>query len=314
MDAEVSKSNFDVPLKDLKIEKPTTGRFDDPLEKSLQIMQKEGKGALILTKDDFAVGIISEQDFIRKVPFEDTSWLQESCQKIATPGPFTLKEDALVSDAIKLMVKRNFRHVPIVDAEDKVVGLLSIKDLLAFLTQFFPDQVKKHGILTNWTVQTVDEFGEGFSSTSESAAHVSGNIFLAHLKRVSHDHPLLLDKEESVVDAIELMRDRKRGAVVVTEYETKIKGVFTERDLLFKILGKQKIDETLKVKDYMTPSPHTLLSKHYLAHAINNMFHFKYRSTIIVDEDRYPLAIVSLLDVFKFVAFHFYGDEISLID
>ena len=313
MSNEVERSTFDVPLTEISIEESPTGTFDSPLSEILESMQSSKKGAMCLLKDGYAVGMISERDFIRKVSFEETSWLEDPCKKIATPGPFTLKNTALVSDAIKLLVKRNFRHIPLVDEEDKYVGLLSIKDLLSFLIQFFPEQVKKHGILTEWNVQTVDEYGEGFSSSSESMAFVSGNIFLSHLKRVSHETPLLLDVSSTIPEAIELMKDRKKGSIVVTEYETKIKGVFTERDLLFKILGKSDVREELTLKEFMTENPHTLLSKHYLAHAINNMFHFKYRSTIVVDEDHYPLSVISLLDIFKFVAFHFYGDEISLL-
>jgi CBS domain-containing protein len=97
------------------------------------------------------------------------------------------------------------------------------------------------------------------------------------------------------------------------EYETSIRGIITERDLLFKVYDQPGVSAESPVREFMTASPHLLLSKHYLAHAINNMFHFGYRNTIVVNEDRYPESIVTLLEIFKFMAFHFYADEISLM-
>lgn len=309
MGEEIEKKLLDVPLSEIHVEETPVASLDTSMLEVLKAMRDSRKGAMCLLKNNTAAGMISERDFIQKGVFNDSEWLNRPCQEIATPGPFTLKRDSLVSDAIKMIVKRNFRHVPLVDEQGNYSGLLSIKDLLRFLIQFFPNQVHKHGTLTNWSFQTVDEFGEGFSSSSENMAFVSGNIFLAHLKRVCHERPLIIDIEATVEEAISLMRERKKGSIVVMEYETRIKGIFTERDILFKILGNHEINDKLFIKDFMTEKPHTLLSKHYLAHAINNMFNYKYRSTIVVDEDSYPLALVSLLDIFKFVAFNFYGDE-----
>jgi CBS domain-containing protein len=313
-DISVKRELFDVPISDLKLEKLPSVGGDSSIQEAIELMQKSKMGSLCLVKDNYAVGLISERDLVHKYDLEDPNWTQKLCKSVMTPGPFTIKEGNLVSDAIKMMAKRDFRNIPVVNDKDEFVTMLTIKDLLGFLVEFFPDRVANHGIVDKWTIQTVDDYSEGFTTASENLALVSGNIFMTHLKRVSHHRPLVLDHEASITEAIELMRERKRGAIIITRYETEIKGIVTERDLLFKVFGKSSIDGNLKVKDFMTPNPHTLLSKHYLAHAINNMFHFKYRSSLIVNEDRYPIAIVSLLDIFKYVAYAFYGDEISLLN
>lgn len=81
---------------------------------------------------------------------------------------------------------------------------------------------------------------------------------------------------------------------------------------MFKIFGKIRLDEgPVPVKDFMTRNPHTLLSKHFIAYAINNMFTFHYRNIVVVDEDRVPVAVVGLLDIFKYLAdFLMIGTEI----
>lgn len=312
-DSAVSREQFDIPLSDLTLGESPTVTGDAPLREAVEAMQKSKVGALCYTKEGFAAGMISERDLVQKYDLEDSEWLDKPCKQFMTPGPFTIKSTDKVSDAIKLMAKRGFRNIPVVNEEDKYVGLLTIRDLVKFLVNFFPEQVAKYGVVTDWSFQTVDDYSEGFSTASENLALVSGNIFMTHLKRVSHHRPLMLDHESSLVDVIELMRERKRGAIILTRYETELVGIITERDLLFRVFGKEDLSSGLLANQFMTPNPHTLLNKHYLAHAINNMFRFKYRSTIVVDEDRYPLSIVSLLDIFKFVAFAFYGDELSLL-
>jgi CBS domain-containing protein len=312
-DMTIGREQFDIPLSEIDLGECPTVTGDAPLKEAVEAMQKSRVGALCYVKDGYAAGMISERDLIHKYDLEDDQWLDNPCKQFMTPGPFTIKTTDKVSDAIKLMAKRGFRNIPVVDEDDKYVGLLTIRDLVKFLVNFFPEHVAKYGEITEWNYQTVDDYSEGFSTASENLALVSGNIFMTHLKRVSHHRPLILDHESSLVEVIELMRERKRGAIILTRFETELVGIITERDLLFRVFGKENLNEKLKANQFMTPNPHTLLSKHYLAHAINNMFCFKYRSTIVVNEDRYPLSIVSLLDIFKYVAFAFYGDELSLL-
>lgn len=312
-DVSVKKELFDVPITDISLREKPSLSPEASIREAIELMQSSKMGSLCLVKDGYAVGLLSERDLIRKYDLDDPQWIEKPCKSVMTPGPFTVSQAQMVSDAIKMMSKRDFRNIPIVNDKDEYVTMLTIRDLLGFLVQFFPDRVAKHGHIVDWTIQTVDDYSEGFSTASENVAFVSGNIFMTHLKRVSHHRPLVLDFESKISEAIELMRERKRGAIILTRYETEIKGIITERDLLLKVFGKVDLKEDLLVKDFMTANPHTLLSKHYLAHAINNMFHFNYRSTLIVNEDRYPLSIVSLLDIFKYVAYSFYGDELSLL-
>jgi len=312
MDKKVDRRKFDVPLTTLNIESFPQGNLEEDLGQIIKKLNESKKGAMALIEDDIVQGVISESDFINKVSFEEKDWVKEPCYSIATLEPHTLREDALISDAIKLLVKKNFRHIPLVDENNKFKSFLSIKDLLAYIIKFFPDQVEEYGTKTSWDFKIVDHLAGKLSSNSKKDNFISGNIFLSNLKRLSYQKPLIMDVDDFLWDAVNLMQRRKRGAIVLTEYETKIKGIFTERDLLFKVLGKINNNEKYKIRDFMTKNPHTLLGKHYVAHALNNMFHFNYRTTVIVNEDRFPLSIIGLLDIFKFVAYDFFDDEISI--
>jgi|GEM_PF-483005 len=308
----IEKTEFDRGLEHTGYEKVPFCSPEDSIGKVLETMQSTKHGALLLCEGESIVGIISEQDILRKGQLESLEWCDTKVGQVMTKNPICLPHDAKISDSIKLMASRNFRHIPITK-DGKYDGLLSIKDLIAFMIKFFPSKVAVFGTKVDWTHLTVDDYTEAFSFTHENKDMISGNIFMAHLKRVSHNLPIVLDVNCSVSDVVELLQSRKKGAVLLMEYETKLKGIITERDLLFKVFGKEKVDGTLRASQFMTPNPHILLSKHYIAHAINNMFSYNYRNSIVVNEDRYPVSVISLLEVFKFVAFQFFGEEVSLI-
>jgi len=81
-----------------------------------------------------------------------------------------------------------------------------------------------------------------------------------------------------------------------------LKGIITERDILKKVFGKHEIGSQIPAKNFMTPNPDTLLERHVMSYAINNMFEGSYRNIILVDEERIPISYVSLVDIIKVVS------------
>jgi CBS domain-containing protein len=309
----IEKSRLDVPVKELGQLSSCAIGLDASASDALELMRDNTQGSLAVLKGREIVGIVTERDFLQKGDLGENSWAEVGIDTIMSSGPITLSESALVSDVIKLMAKRNFRHVPIVNEKGDFSAMVSIKDLMDFVVQFFPMHVARFGSVTSWEYLTVDDYSEEFSILSEKSDSLSGNLFMAHLRRVCDEKPLVIDQSAAIGEVVAGLKGRRKGAMLLMEYETTIKGIITERDLLFKVYDQQGVSAQSKAQDFMTPSPHLLLNKHYLAHAINNMAQYGYRNTIVVNEDRYPMGIVSLLEIFKFMAFHFYAEEISLM-
>ena len=71
-------------------------------------------------------------------------------------------------------------------------------------------------------------------------------------------HVIKMAENTLVMRAIEGMVERHVSSVVVSE-ETKVIGIFTERDLLVKVVGKKKKVDDLKLSDVMTRGPKTCL-------------------------------------------------------
>ena len=306
---EISKEEFHTTLGEIGLPELISLPVESTLVEVLNTLQKNKMGSVTLEKEGKLCGIITERDFLMKVVGKFENWEGLSAEEFMTHNPFTLDLNNKVIHAIRIMSKKEFRHLPIVDEAGKAVHMISIKDLLKIMIDFFPGKIKKQGVVVDWNFVQVDDYDENFLSSGRKKGALSENLFLLPLKRIIDKPSLMIDKETSLQEVVQIMQARGVGSILLTEFETILKGIFTERDFLFKVLGKYDLSQPIPISDFMTTNPHTLLSKHYLAHAINNMFHFKYRNTIIVNEDTYPISVISLLEIFKFIAGYLFEDE-----
>jgi CBS domain-containing protein len=58
-----------------------------------------------------------------------------------TRDPKVLTADDYLSDAVLLMESGDYRHVPIVDGEGRVEGMISIHNIIDLLAEIFPEEV-----------------------------------------------------------------------------------------------------------------------------------------------------------------------------
>jgi CBS domain-containing protein len=116
--------------------------------------------------------------------------------------------------------------------------------------------------------------------------------------------PLVLSRFHSVTDAIRAMQSEHRGVVVVTEDGTlhaKVVGIFTERDVLFRIVDQGRNPATLPLAEVMTPDPESLRDDQTIADVLRMMSVGGFRHVPIVDGDGRPVHVVSVRDVVEFL-------------
>ena len=302
---EIFKEDLEVPVKNLTL-LPLI-RVDDeaPLKEVYEIMQKENIGSVIITKFDVLAGIITERDLLLRVLGKFEHYDEVPVKEVMTKRPFAIKKEASILSLIEMVSVHDFRHIPVIDEDGAPVNIISIRDLVKFITEFFPEEVKAKGSMSNWiSVHSEMQF-EDFSLERSDSMGIKGEIFFQPLGRAINDNALVLDVSSSVQEVLKSMQEEKKGAAILVEYETIIKGIITERDFVIKILGKHNLeDRPLPVSDFMTPNPDCLLSRHILSNALNSMFENGYRNMIIVNEDRHPVTVISMLDIFKYICDH----------
>lgn len=116
------------------------------------------------------------------------------------------------------------------------------------------------------------------------------------LKRlINHEQPFIrMDDCETVQDAVERMIERKKGAVVVLKDGARLRGVFTERDVMTKIVAEGRDPSNTPLKDVMTTDVVILPASSSLDHAIRIMGKNGIRHLPVEDKDRNVIGMISL--------------------
>ena len=89
---------------------------------------------LIVGQDGKLIGVISERDIIQKVILEDVD-LQERVSNIMMKAPKTTGTNVTIASVLSLMANGGYRHVPLVDKEGIPVGMISVRNIVAFITK-----------------------------------------------------------------------------------------------------------------------------------------------------------------------------------
>jgi len=77
-----------------------------------------------------AFKFISERDLMLRVVSEKLDPEQTHIRDVMTSPVVTVRRDATADDALKLMIEKHIRHLPIVDRDGKLAGMISIRNLL----------------------------------------------------------------------------------------------------------------------------------------------------------------------------------------
>ena len=114
--------------------------------------------------------------------------------------------------------------------------------------------------------------------------------------------PIRLTPEATVEEAVTKMVDHRRAAVVIVDSEDRLVGIFTERDVLTRVVRQRRDAERTKLGEVMTLDPETLAPDDRICYAVNRMHVAGHRSVPLVDADRRPIGIVTVNDVVKWLA------------
>ena len=127
--------------------------------------------------------------------------------------------------------------------------------------------------------------------------------------------PLIFSPEHSVTEAIRAMQGEHRGCVLVTSDGTpasRVTGIFTERDVLFRIVDRGRNPAVLPLGEVMSPDPECLNEEEPMARVLNMMSVGGFRHVPIVDGRARPTFVVSVRDVVEFLVRSFPREVLNL--
>lgn len=102
---------------------------------ALSILVENGIGCLIVVADGKPAGIFSERDVLMKVDPANSDVRSQPLSSLMTTNPQTLDSSARVVFAVHQMDVGGYRHIPVTNADGKVTGVISVRDILNYLTE-----------------------------------------------------------------------------------------------------------------------------------------------------------------------------------
>src|SRR5512145_1938940 len=126
---------------------------------------------------------------------------------------------------------------------------------------------------------------------------------------------ITLSPNATVTEAIRAMQREHRGCVLVTDDETarsKLIGIFTERDVLFRIVDRGRNPAALPIGEVMTPNPENLSARATVAYVLNKMSVGGFRHVPVVDDEHRPVCVISVGDVVNFLVSAFPREVLNL--
>jgi len=106
-------------------------RPDASVTEALKGLKDRGIGTLLVSEDgSHANGILSERDIVRVLATDGGIALQARVDSIMTSNPVCCTKDDDSDSVLTKMTKGRFRHVPVVDKDGKLTGVVSIGDIV----------------------------------------------------------------------------------------------------------------------------------------------------------------------------------------
>ncbi len=103
-----------------------------PLRDVMGQMNRRRIGAVIVVDDAIGLtGIFTERDLIRRVADVEPGWRETPVSEWMTYDPYSIAPDVNWEDAVALMSRHRVRHLPVVNSERRVLGILSSRMLMS---------------------------------------------------------------------------------------------------------------------------------------------------------------------------------------
>ncbi len=95
---------------------------------ALKLMAEKNIGAVLVMDGATLAGILSERDYARKVILAGKNSSDTLVSEIMTPRVVCVRPDQSVDECMALMTSKHIRHLPVLDQQDRVAGVISLGD------------------------------------------------------------------------------------------------------------------------------------------------------------------------------------------
>ena len=150
------------------------------------------------------------------------------------------------------------------------------------------------------------EFEDEYSATIDDdlteTDDLRGALLNDTIAVLSPAEPICLAEVATVHEAVQTMLARRQAGVLVIDATGRLTGIFTERDVLTRVVGKDLDARRTALAGVMTRNPEALTARDRVAYAVNRMSVAGYRTIPLVDPEGRPIGVVTVSDVIRWLA------------
>lgn len=132
-------------LRTLSRREPVAVEPGTSLRDSVAAIQRTGTGDSVFVRDGDGklLGVLTERDIFARLvgPDVEPIDLDQPVESLMTREPHHFHLEDTVADAIELMQTGQYRNVPLLGEDDRLVGVVRAQDILRYLAEAFPEEL-----------------------------------------------------------------------------------------------------------------------------------------------------------------------------
>ena len=125
------------PVSDIVSHPVTTVTPDTSIHDAMQRMDMRGISCVMVVEEDHLLGVFTERDVLNKVADKYHELKNHPVNEVMTADPVTVYETDPASAALCVIAVSGLRHVPVLDVDQKLVGVVSPRRVTSFLQDHF---------------------------------------------------------------------------------------------------------------------------------------------------------------------------------
>ncbi|HTL47942.1 MAG TPA: CBS domain-containing protein [Verrucomicrobiae bacterium] len=110
------------------------------IKSAVELMQQNKSGYVVIADKKKVVGLLTETEIVQKILGENINW-DAPASEFMNPNPAVLNPKDPVGEAIDHMATHKSYHLPLVNEQQELVGVISVRTLIRFLASFYPQEV-----------------------------------------------------------------------------------------------------------------------------------------------------------------------------
>lgn len=105
-------------------------RPEQTVYEAIHLLAEKEIGALAVIEEGRLIGVVSERDYARQIILKNRRSRETLVRDIMRTDVVTTSATTQMRDCMELMTLKRIRHLPVLDDDDKLVGIISMGDLV----------------------------------------------------------------------------------------------------------------------------------------------------------------------------------------